>query len=77
METSELQYGETRWEASDTARNNRRERSQSVGGLHCETSNPRGPRSHVGTDQENIHLPGLRLNEKIVHFHCQAALGVH
>jgi len=53
-----------RWEASDTARNNRRERSRSVGELHCETNNPRGPCSHegepiVGTDQENIPLRGL------------------
>jgi len=35
-----LQYAETKWEASDTARNNRRERSRCVGGLHCETNNP-------------------------------------
>ena len=44
--TSKLQHGETRWKASDIARNNRRETSRSVGELHCKTDNPRGPRSH-------------------------------
>jgi len=68
--TSELQYGEIRWEASDTARNNRRERSRSVGGLHCETHNPCGPCSHegkpiVGTDQENIHYLDCDLMKRL------------
>jgi len=50
-----------------------------MGGLHCETNIPRGPRSHEGepivaTDQENIHLfIYASFIEKIVYFHRQAA----
>jgi len=52
-----------------------------MGGLHCETDNARDPRSHkgvpiVGTDQGDFQLPRLRLNERIVYFHRQAALAI-